>query len=153
VGGRTSRSLLLGGEYPAATNGGEVYAASVLGRINGGSGMAADSLAFQLLLYQRIHAIVQLDYTFMRRRRFRPYLGLSLRGRFYRNHNIRAFLFERESGRSEEVDAFSTFASVKINDRSLIPRTGFQYDLTNRLSIGTEVNILRDASIGGRWKW
>lgn len=93
----------------------------------------------------------QLDYTFYRRRRFRPYLGVMLSYELYTNYRSMTNLFERSSGTTEVVS--TSYASRYPGDNGLLvlPRIGFQYDLNERISIGTE--IMPGFGIGGRWKW
>lgn len=99
---------------------------------------------------QTVYGSVQLDYTFMRRRRFRPYLGLSLRTFVYGDFNVQERLFERESGRSETINSIYSVNQIDLNSLEFLPRAGFQYDLSGRISVGLE--IVPGVGIGGRWK-
>lgn len=100
---------------------------------------------------QDVFATIQLDYTFLRRRRFRPYVGVLLLYEAYTELKSQTILYDHRNGNTEVVS--TSFAVGDENDNGLYvyPRGGFQYDLTPRLSIGTE--IVPGFGIGGRWKW
>ena len=86
----------------------------------------------------------------MRHRRFRPYLGISLRTFLYGDFNVQEYLFDRESGRSEVTNLIYAVSRIDLNSLEILPRGGFQYDLSGRFSIGVE--IVPGVGIGGRWK-
>lgn len=80
-----------------------------------------------------------------------PYAGVMLYYALYDNIRRTGYLFERSSGITEVVSTSYASRNPGANGLLVLPRIGFQYDLNERISIGTE--IMPGFGIGGRWKW
>lgn len=97
---------------------------------------------------------LHVDYTFRRRRRFRPYLGFMVNTNLYSSVNLDTRLYERSSGRGETLSTSSFTSSTGFYLQRLVPRTGFQYDLSERFSVGLDIVPISYSGIGlgGRFK-
>lgn len=99
---------------------------------------------------QYLSASLNLDYTFYRRRRFRPYVGVLLQSNFYSDRNEGYFLYERRSRDLETYRRIYTTTKADFGNLRVLPRAGFQYDVGQHFSIGIEV--FPGVGIGGRYK-
>ncbi len=113
--------------------------------------LAGEWARYVSVVTQTLSTSLSVDYTFRRRKRFRPYLGVTLQSNFYQDGNSAQFLFERESGRVEELYRVYSINSADFGNLRILPRTGFQYELTDHLSVGME--IIPGIGVGGRWRW
>ncbi len=108
---------------------------------------------------QAVYTSARLDYTFLRRRRLRPYAGVSLQTLSYSDYNLREQLYEGRTGNSETVRAESGANLLFFRGLQVRPRAGFQYDLSERFSVGAEivpwvgVEFTPWVGVGGRYKW
>lgn len=87
---------------------------------------------------QAVYTSARLEYTFLRRRRFRPYAGVSFQSLFFTKYKFQQRLFERNSENSETINS-TTFTSTPVFGRLQVsPLLGFQYELSERFSAGLE---------------
>ena len=105
---------------------------------------------FSTWQYQRINASVIADYTFLRRRRLRPYLGVMVSSPLYLRSERTAYLQELSTGRAEVTELVRDIRTFDFTNRWTQFRLGAQYDLGSRISVGLEV--VPDAALGVRWK-
>lgn len=102
---------------------------------------------------KRFSSFITGGYTFLRRRKVRPYLGLRIGLDFYQEGERKSYLLRGQDGRSEE------FLSSRYNSntglRELIfnvtAQVGVQYQVHKRISLG--VDLLPELAAGMRYRF
>lgn len=102
---------------------------------------------------KRFSAFMTSGYTFLRRRKVRPYLGLRVGLDFYQEGERKSYLLRGQDGRSEEF-LFSRYNS-NTGLRELIlnvtAQVGVQYQAHKRISLG--VDVLPELAAGVRYRF
>jgi hypothetical protein len=113
---------------------------------------AGEWATFRDFTRREFNALAFVDYTFLRRRRFRPYLGFMFSTPVYSRTQFLHYLFEKNSGRVEVLNEVTSVSGFDLSSRFGQIRLGFQYDLSARLSIGLNFESAPHIGIGGRYK-
>jgi len=90
-------------------------------------------------------------YTFRRRKRLQPYLGLYLGSRFYEDSNLYQGIFRRSDSALDSKLISNQKKSGEFGDIFFFAQAGLHYQLTECISLGLE--IIPGIGVGGRYRF
>lgn len=102
---------------------------------------------------KRFSAFMTGGYTFLRRRKVRPYLGLRIGLDFYQEGERKSYLFRGQDGRSEEFlsSRYNSNTGLRELILNVTAQVGVQYQVHKRISLG--VDVLPELAAGVRYRF
>ncbi len=102
---------------------------------------------------KRFSSFLTSGYTFLRRRKVRPYLGLRIGLDFYQEGERKSYLFRGLDGRSEEFlsSRYNSNTGLRELILNVTAQVGVQYQVHKRISLG--VDLLPELAAGVRYRF